>query len=123
MVGGVVAFLGVGLGALGAHGVKAYLVGRAEPELRLGWWETGARFHLMHGLALLAVAVLVKQVPGRLSAASGWLMVAGVALFSGSLYVMALTGERVWARATPFGGLCFLAGWVCFVLAARRLAA
>ena len=71
-------------------------------------------------LALLAVAWVYTQWPGALTAAAGWLFVAGIVLFSGSLYVLSLSGVRWLGAVTPLGGLCFMAGWLCLGLAAWR---
>jgi len=102
--GAVNAFLAVAAGAFGAHALKA----RLEPDL-LAIFETGARYHMYHALGLVAVAFVTGQ---RASAsAAGWAMLAGIVLFSGTLYVLALTGVRWLGAITPIGGLCFLAGW------------
>lgn len=114
--------LGVALGAMGAHGVQRALEGADDAARRLGWWETAARYHLVHALALGGVAVLAAQLPAsRLPRVAGGLFVAGTLLFSGSLYLMALTNLRALGAVTPFGGLCFIAGWVLCALAARGL--
>jgi uncharacterized membrane protein YgdD (TMEM256/DUF423 family) len=115
VLGAVNAFLAVAAGAFGAHALKA----RLAPDL-LAVFETGARYHLSHALALLAVGFLAQQRPGPLTEASGWTLFAGIVLFSGSLYVLALTGVRWLGAVTPLGGLGFLAGWVLFALAALR---
>jgi len=103
-------FTGVACGALGAHAVKAL-----GPD-SLAWWETGAKYHLIHALAVGLVAALQ---PKR-AALSAALFTAGVLLFSGSLYVLALTQVRALGLVTPFGGLCFLAGWAALFAGARR---
>lgn len=108
-IGGVLGALGVALGAFGAHGLRDVV---ADPA-HLQWWETGARYHLVHALALLAVACHPR--PPR---AAGWLFVVGIVLFSGSLYVMTLTGLRVLGAITPLGGVAFIAGWLA--IAVRR---
>ncbi len=115
IAGAVSAFLAVAAGAFGAHGLKA----RLGPDL-LAIFETGVRYHLVHALGLFVVAWVAARWPGRPAAAAGWLLVAGTLLFSGSLYALALTGVRGWGAVTPFGGLCFLAGWACVVWAAAR---
>jgi len=107
-IGCVLGFLGVALGAFAAHALKA----RLAPEL-LATFETGVRYQLIHALALLAVAWAHSRWPGRVLGAGGWLFVAGTLLFSGSLYVLSLTGVRAWGAVTPFGGVAFLAGWLC----------
>jgi uncharacterized membrane protein YgdD (TMEM256/DUF423 family) len=94
----------VACGAFAAHGLKS----RLEPHL-LEVFETGARYQMYHALGLIAVGVLA--VIGRPANAAGWLMLAGIVLFSGSLYAIALTGLRWVGAITPLGGLCFLASW------------
>ncbi|HVO09094.1 MAG TPA: DUF423 domain-containing protein [Burkholderiaceae bacterium] len=113
--GCVLGFLGVALGAFGAHALKA----RLAPEL-LAVFDTGVRYQLIHALALLAVAWAHTRWPGRALTAAGWLFVAGTLLFSGSLYVLSLTGVRAWGAVTPFGGVAFLAGWLCLAWAPWR---
>jgi uncharacterized membrane protein YgdD (TMEM256/DUF423 family) len=73
---------------------------------------------MYHALALILVAFITAKAPQRLSAAAGWLFVAGTLFFSGSLYALALTGTRTWGTVAPIGGACFLAGWVCLACAA-----
>lgn len=117
----VLGFTGVGLGAIGAHALKGSVAGLPDAAERLAWWETGARYHLVHALALFGLAVLAHHVPGKLTRSAGALFVAGIALFSGSLYALALTGDKVFARVTPIGGLLFLTGWGVALLAALKL--
>ena len=107
--------LAVAAGAFGAHGLKA----RLTPEM-LGHWETAVRYHAYHGLGLLAVAWAAERAGGRGVTLAGRLMVAGLVLFSGSLYVYALTGAKAVAMVTPLGGLCFIAAWVTLGLTAWR---
>jgi uncharacterized membrane protein YgdD (TMEM256/DUF423 family) len=114
-LGAVSAMLAVGAGAFGAHALKA----RISPE-HLAIFETGARYQIYHALALLAVAWAVSRWPGSLPVFAGWLFVLGSILFSGSLYILALTGVRWWGAVTPIGGLAFLGGWVCLALTAVR---
>ena len=114
-LGAIVAGLGVAIGAFGAHGLRA----QVTPE-RLAVFETGVRYHLVHALAILAAAGAAYVAPA--SAAPRWagaLFTAGVLLFSGSLYLLVLTGVTAWGAVTPIGGVAFLAGWVA--LAATRL--
>jgi len=87
----------------------------------LATFETGVRYHLFHALGLLAVAWAATRWPGGSVVAAGWLFVAGTLIFSGSLYLLAITGVRWLGAITPFGGVCFLAGWL--VLAWRTLGA
>lgn len=116
VLGCVSGFLGVALGAFGAHGLK----GRVEAEL-IAVFETGVRYHLIHALALLAAAWASTRWPGAWTGAAGWLFVAGTVLFSGSLYALALSGQRWLGAVTPLGGLAFLAGWACLAWSAARV--
>jgi len=109
-------FVAVGLGAFGAHALKA----RLAPEL-LVVWNTGVQYHAWHALGLLAAGLwllLRPDAPGVALAA--WCFVAGIALFSGSLYALALTGVRGLGAVTPAGGVAFLVGWAALVWAAWR---
>lgn len=109
-------FMGVGLGAFAAHGLKT----RLSPEY-LAIFHTGVLYQLVHALALLGVAVLAAQLPGRLVTWAGFSFALGILLFSGSLYVLTLTGFSKLGIVTPFGGLAFLVGWALLGLAAWRL--
>ena len=113
LLGCASAFVAVALGAFASHGLK----GRLTPEL-LGTFEIGVRYQMYHALALLAVAWACSRWPGNAALAAGWLFVAGTVLFSGSLCLLALTGEKWLGAITPFGGLSFLAGWACLAFAA-----
>lgn len=104
--GAIAALLGVAAGAFGAHALR----GRLGPDL-LAVFETGARYQLVHALALVLVGLALEQRASRALAAAGALFAAGIVLFSGSLYALALTGTRAWGAVTPLGGLCFLTGW------------
>ena len=106
-IGATLGGLGVAAGAFGAHGLKA----RLTPEM-LAVFETGARYQLIHALALLAVAWAGTRWASPAITAAGWLFVAGIFLFSGSLYALSLTGVRVLGAVTPFGGVAFIAGWL-----------
>ena len=114
-LGALNAFVAVAAGAFGAHGLKARL-----PSDLLAIFETGARYHLFHALGLIAVGVIAHLRPSSLVNASGWALFAGILIFSGSLYVLALTGTRWLGAITPLGGLSFLAGWALLALAAWR---
>jgi uncharacterized membrane protein YgdD (TMEM256/DUF423 family) len=115
-LGCVFGLLAVAAGAFGAHALRARL-----PADLLAVFETGARYQMYHALALLAVALVAARAPSSMAAAAGWLFCAGIVLFSGSLYALALTGIRVLGAVTPLGGLCFLAGWAALALAGRGL--
>jgi uncharacterized membrane protein YgdD (TMEM256/DUF423 family) len=112
-VAAVMGFVGVALGAFGAHGLR----GRLSPEM-LAVFETGVRYHLYHTLAILGTAALMPRVDGRAIAAAGWCFTAGIVLFSGSLYALAFSGVTMLGAVTPLGGLAFLAGWACLAVAA-----
>jgi uncharacterized membrane protein YgdD (TMEM256/DUF423 family) len=114
-IGAWLGAVGVALGAFGAHGLKA----RVSAEMVV-IWETGARYHVMHALALLATGWACERWPGTATAAAGWLFLAGIVVFSGSLYALALTGVRSLGAITPIGGLCFIAGWAALALGAMR---
>lgn len=114
-LGALSAMLGVGAGAFGAHALRAWLT----PDY-LAVFETAARYQMYHALGLLAVAWAVSRWPGALPVWAGWLFVVGTVLFSGSLYLLALTGIRWWGAVTPLGGLAFLLGWVCLGLSGVR---
>ncbi|HXG44458.1 MAG TPA: DUF423 domain-containing protein [Gemmatimonadales bacterium] len=116
LLGACSAFVAVLAGAFGAHALRARLV----PE-RLAAFETGARYQMYHALALLAAAWLVARTAGQAAAWAGGLFLAGTVLFSGSLYLLALSGARGFGAVTPFGGLAFLAGWLCLARAAWQL--
>ena len=103
-------FLAVGLGAFGAHGLKQTL----ERQGMLDVWNKAVLYHFIHALALLILAL-----HGAVNRNAWWLLFAGIFIFSGSLYVMALTNLRWLGAITPVGGLCFLAGWAWLVIAPR----
>lgn len=109
------AFLAVAAGAFGAHALRA----RLTPE-HLAVFETGARYQMYHALALLAVGWVAAQRPGDAVTAAGWLFVAGIVLFSGSLYLLALSGVGWLGAVTPLGGAAFLGGWASLAWAAWR---
>ena len=114
-LGAMLAMIGVAAGAFGAHALKS----RLTPDM-LAVFEVGVRYQLVHALALLAVAWAITRWPGRAALYAGALFIAGIVLFSGSLYLLALTGERSLGAITPFGGVAFLAGWACLAWAAWR---
>jgi uncharacterized membrane protein YgdD (TMEM256/DUF423 family) len=114
LAGAVAGLVAVAFGAFGAHGLR----GRLTPDM-LAVFETGVRYHMYHALALLLVAALVSRPgAGRAIVAAGWLFVAGIVLFSGSLYLLAITGVTVLGAITPIGGVAFLAGWALLAFAA-----
>lgn len=109
------ALLAVAAGAFGAHALRA----RLTSDL-LAVFETAARYHMYHALALLAAAWAVTRWPGPWPVRAGWLFLAGTLLFSGSLYALALSGVRSLGAITPFGGAALLAGWACLLAGALR---
>lgn len=109
VLGGLFGGLAVVAGAFGAHGLR----GRLSPDL-LSAFETGARYQMYHALALLAVAILLDRRPGQPSGplrAAGWCFAGGTVVFSGSLYLLALTGTGWWGAVTPLGGVALITGW------------
>ena len=110
-IGAVLCGLGVTLGAFGAHGLR----GRLTPEM-LEVFETGIRYHLLHAVALLAVAWALARWPNVWVGVSGWLFIGGIVIFSGSLYLLAVTGTRWLGAITPIGGLCFILGWATLAM-------
>lgn len=105
--GSISAFLGVGLGAFAAHGLKTKL----SPEM-FNIFEVGVRYQMYHALGLLAVSWASSRWPGASVSAAGWLFVAGTIIFSGSLYLLTWTGARWLGAITPIGGVAFLLGWL-----------
>lgn len=112
-LGSISAALAVVLGAFGAHALRA----RLSPEM-LAVYHTGSQYHFYHALGLILVGVIALHLPalGFLRAA-GWLMLAGTVLFSGSLYLLAVTGDRWLGAVTPLGGLAFIAAWILLAMA------
>lgn len=111
IAGAVLGGLGVALGAFGAHGLKAY----ADSEA-LAWWETGVQYQMWHALAALALGLSGRpwvRLPG-------WLFTAGVVIFSGTLYAMALGAPHWLGAITPVGGTLMIAGWAVLAIAAAR---
>jgi uncharacterized membrane protein YgdD (TMEM256/DUF423 family) len=120
---GVNGFLAVALGAFGAHGLRGVLASAPDGAHRLEVWETAARYHLMHALALGLCAYLSTRSSSSAAVAAGWLMQAGIVIFCGSLYALTLSGVRALGAVTPLGGLCMLAGWASVVIAALAIPA
>jgi uncharacterized membrane protein YgdD (TMEM256/DUF423 family) len=112
LLAAVAGFLGVALGAFAGHGLKA----RLTPDL-LAVFETGVRYQMYHAFALFAAAWGFSRWQHRAFAIGGWLFVAGIVIFCGSLYALALSGERWLGALTPAGGLAFLGGWLCLAWA------
>lgn len=116
ILGSVNMFLSVAIGAFGAHG----LAGKVS-ERMLENWQTGAHYHIVHALALLFIGLFMDKLgPSPLVTTAGWLIFVGVILFSGSLYLMALTNVTKLGAITPLGGLSFIIGWVLVAVAAIK---
>jgi uncharacterized membrane protein YgdD (TMEM256/DUF423 family) len=106
IVGGILGFLGVGAGAFGAHAMQS----RLEPS-RLDNWKTAADYEIWHALATVAAGLAAASWGSDLIVAAGWFFVVGTIVFSGSVFVLAWTGDRRWGAVTPVGGVLFLLGW------------
>ncbi|PUB86528.1 MAG: DUF423 domain-containing protein [gamma proteobacterium symbiont of Ctena orbiculata] len=104
------------LGAFGAHTLEARL-----PPGHMIWWQKAVHYQGLHTLALLGCGLLGLHYPSRALSIAGWSFLAGILLFSGSLYILALTGVRSLGMVTPLGGVAFIAGWFALALAAWRL--
>ncbi|WP_077215116.1 DUF423 domain-containing protein [Bacillus dakarensis] len=116
ILGAINAFLSVALGAFGAHGLE----GKVEQKY-METWQTGVQYQMFHAVGLLIVGVLLGKFPASaLLTWSGWLMLIGIILFSGSLYVLSLTKISILGAVTPFGGVSFLVAWVLVVIAAVK---
>lgn len=115
-IGAIVMALSVEIGAFGAHGLE----GRIS-ERMLKNYQTGVQYHMIHGIGLLFVGILsLKMLGNQMVHGAGWAFLIGIVLFSGSLYVMALTGITKLGAITPIGGLAFIVGWVLLGIAAMR---
>ncbi|SDY30236.1 DUF423 domain-containing protein [Thermoactinomyces sp. DSM 45892] len=116
LLGSINMALSIALGAFGAHGLKGKVA-----EKMIANWNTGAHYHMIHALGMLIVGILLSKIQdsGMLTT-SGWLMLAGVVLFSGSLYVMAVTGITKLGAITPIGGLAFIVAWVLMAVVAYK---
>ncbi|WP_042354415.1 DUF423 domain-containing protein [Bacillus rubiinfantis] len=116
IVGAINAFLAVALGAFGAHGLKDKL-----DAYYLDIWKTGVQYQMFHAMGILVVGLLLGKVAVSSQFTwSGWLMLAGIILFSGSLYLLSLTKIGPLGAITPIGGVCFLAAWVLLIVGAVK---
>ncbi len=113
VAGALFGFLGVGAGAFGAHLLKS----KIAPE-SLDVFEIAVRYQMYHALVLVGLALLVGIFPSAWLTAAGWLFMIGVAIFSGSLYTLVLSGIRSWGAVTPIGGVLLLLGWLSLLLGA-----
>ena len=110
-LGALFGFIGVAAGAFGAH----FLKDRLAPEM-LAPFDTGAKYQLIHALALMAAVWAAVRYPYAFVRLAGWLFLAGTVIFSGSLYLLAWTSVRAWGAITPIGGLLLLAGWLSLAI-------
>jgi uncharacterized membrane protein YgdD (TMEM256/DUF423 family) len=117
VAGTLLAGLAVALGAFGAHALRA----RLEPR-DLEIFETAVRYQMYHALALVVAAWALDRWQAPLAGTAGWLFIAGIGLFSGSLYTLVLTQQRWLGAVTPLGGVGFIAGWACLAVAAWKAA-
>jgi uncharacterized membrane protein YgdD (TMEM256/DUF423 family) len=115
IAGAILAAVAVAAGAFGAHALAA----RLTPE-RLATWETAARYHMYHALALVAVGAVADRWPAPLLATVGWLFIIGIVVFGGTVYALALGAPRWLGAVTPLGGLAFIIGWLLFAIALVR---
>ncbi len=116
LLGAISALVGVACGAFGAHALKQAI----SPEL-LSVYQTGVNYQMWHALGLLVIGVFHQQAPAsKLLAWAGWLMFVGILLFSGSLYILAVSDEKALGMITPVGGVCFLIAWLLVALSARK---
>ena len=113
LIGALAGFIGVGFGAFGAHALRE----RLSPEM-LAVFETGVRYQMYHAFAILVVALAAARLDGWIIRGAGWAFTAGIVIFSGSLYTLALTGVTTLGAITPLGGLAFLLGWGLLIAAA-----
>lgn len=116
LMGSALMFLGVALGAFGAHGLSAYLTQHDLADI----FETAVRYHVYHALGLFAAAWAAGKWPGAFTTWAGYLLFAGVIIFSGSLYLLVMTRARWLGAVTPLGGVAFIVGWALLFLAAWR---
>lgn len=116
LIGALLGALGVGIGAFGAHGLEPTLIANG----RLDTFETASRYHLIHAVALFAAAFVAQHFPGPLARWGGWLLLIGVLLFSGSLYLLAIFDLGVMGAVAPVGGAALIAGWALLGAAAWR---
>ncbi|MGE7716091.1 Uncharacterized membrane protein YgdD, TMEM256/DUF423 family [Priestia megaterium] len=116
IIGAINAMLAVALGAFGAHGLEGKI-----SEKYLEVWKTGVQYQMFHAMGLFVIAFLLSKFPqSSLLTASGWVMFAGIVLFSGSLYVLSTSGIKVLGAITPLGGVAFIVAWILIIVAAVK---
>ncbi|MBA4547870.1 DUF423 domain-containing protein [Thermoactinomyces intermedius] len=119
ILGSINMALAVAIGAFGAHGLAPRVT-----DKMLQTWETGAHYHIIHALALIAVGLLMSKAgqASSLMSIGGWLLFAGIVIFSGSLYTLVLTNVSKFGMITPIGGVCFIIGWILVAIATAKMA-
>ncbi|MGD6802309.1 DUF423 domain-containing protein [Rossellomorea vietnamensis] len=116
IIGAINAFLSVALGAFGAHALEGKI-----SQKYIDTWNTGVLYQMFHSIGILIIGVLVGNIAaGSMLNWSGWLMLVGIVLFSGSLYILSLTGIKVLGAITPLGGVAFLIAWVLLIITAVK---
>ncbi|TRZ36649.1 DUF423 domain-containing protein [Niallia circulans] len=116
IIGAISALLSVAIGAFGSHGLEGKI-----PEKYLEIWKTGVQYQMFHSMGLLIVGILMSKFPeNSLLPWAGWLMLAGIVFFAGSLYVLAITQVGILGAITPIGGVAFIAAWLLIVIAAVK---
>ncbi|CAD2072016.1 DUF423 domain-containing protein [Phocicoccus pinnipedialis] len=118
IVGAINALISVACGAFGAHGLEGKL---SEHYLQV--WETACRYQMYHGLGIILIGVLKHMTGIQLFGTAGWIMLVGIILFSGSLFVLALSGVKILGAVTPIGGVFFIASWVMVIIGALKIPA
>ncbi|MBO0998872.1 DUF423 domain-containing protein [Bacillus sp. SD075] len=108
-------FIAVALGAFGAHGLEGKI-----PDKYLETWQTAVQYQMFHAVGLLVLGLLAGKISSPLINWSGWLMLIGIILFSGSLFVLSVTQIKVLGAITPLGGVSFLVAWVLMIIAAYK---
>lgn len=114
ILGAIFAGLAVGIGAFGAHALKETL------GSYLTTFETGVQYQMFHATAILIVGLLLGKIDSGLLRTTGYLFATGIILFSGSLYVLSITKVSILGAITPLGGVAFIAGWICFIIAVAK---
>jgi uncharacterized membrane protein YgdD (TMEM256/DUF423 family) len=117
MIAALVAALGVGIGAFGSHGLRAHF--EANPTLE-PTFDTASQYHLVHALGLFIAAWVAARWPSRWANAGGWLLLVGLLLFCGSLYILSILNVRIMGAVAPIGGTAFILGWLCLGMAAWK---
>lgn len=117
IIAAVLGAISVGIGAFGAHGLKATLLANE----RLDTFETAVKYQFYHTLAIFMIGLLMYRIPGNLLPYAAFAMVLGILFFSGSLYILSLTNTGAWGAVTPFGGLLMIIGWTLLAIAIARV--